>query len=798
MFDPNSVNLVSIFSREDYQRTLKIWNEAIVPLVEAISERLEYEWDKRAKIEIGYDTYVMKPNESGGYSWSKIDPLIDIEWDFDDDLEEVNKATTEPVTSSPAASPFSSTEATPLPGVTSKEPAHNENTPDSPNSSTVSPTPSPPDHIDLEHWQEIVEGSAIDPDIASRNFKSLQHDSVEQANEAWEYLMYSNNISRRNDGRLRDGDLNRYQHLEKGGWWCNAGVDPRSFPDLQPGDKPDEKLWGCFKPNAPRESSDKPGKFIKYEHPPKTDLSIFLLDVPGAIANKIYDKAGVNPTESDRQSGFWYCAWKHNLPIIVTEGAKKAGSLLSQGHAAIGLPGINAGYRSRDEQGNPIQPQLREEFAMFANKGRDIKFCFDHDIKPKTIRNVNIALLQTGNLLEKAGANVSVIALPGPEKGVDDFTVKQGSVAFEQLFKEAQPLKEWQKNYQPPDLKFTILLKNGEVLKLYEKQADGTVSANPANLSSEEVANSIPKPRSSPEPQAPINSKNSENNSSKEEANPNVALPLIENNDNYHESQNQQYWAAQQQVPIYAKTLPRQFLLKKENQDIASTAKQLIDNYGVELDDSSLVYKSDAFTVRKFRDTYSIHRAEDEQNTYFAQPLMQFEIDKQGKIAITKEPENMLAVERQEFLNVASKENQLPSFYEDAKTLKSHLGSLAPLGTQETIKKIQISEIGQLLNNTLNTAQSRHLQIGAYRIKSENNPQTGDNFIKLFKKENNLDREAIKINLTTNEAHTFKIGQQDVENLQLIAKRVQLEYSQPQSRQQFRQSRKSKNPDIEL
>ncbi|UKP01209.1 hypothetical protein [Nostoc sp. UHCC 0870] len=142
------------------------------------------------------------------------------------------------------------------------------------------------------------------------NFKSLHLDPIEQEHEAWEHLIYSDNISRRNDGRLRDGDLKRYSHIEAGGWWCHAGVDPRSFPSLQPQQQPTTKIWGCYKPNAPRNQIDDPGKFIKYEHPPKVDLSIFLLDVPEDIAERIYKKYGVEPSHSDGQSGFWYCVWK--------------------------------------------------------------------------------------------------------------------------------------------------------------------------------------------------------------------------------------------------------------------------------------------------------------------------------------------------------------------------------------------------------------------------------------------------------------------------------------------------------
>jgi hypothetical protein len=83
---------------------------------------------------------------------------------------------------------------------------------------------------------------------------------------------------------------------------------------------------------------------------------------------------------------FWYCVWKHNLPITITEGAKKAASLLSQGHAAIGLPGIYAGYRSKDEHGNPIKAHLHKELAIFATPEREIQFCFDFETKPETKR----------------------------------------------------------------------------------------------------------------------------------------------------------------------------------------------------------------------------------------------------------------------------------------------------------------------------------------------------------------------------------------------------------------------------
>ncbi len=303
-----------------------------------------------------------------------------------------------------------------------------------------------PRHIEAKHWHELVEGSAIHPDIAAANFRSLQMGSIEQEHEAWEYLMYSDKLERTNIGQLTTGMLKRYAHIEAGGWWCNSGANALSFSNLETGNEPQEKIWGCYKPNEPRSNPDKPGKVIKYEHPPKTDLGIFLLDVPQYIAEKIYLKAGIDPSENERASGFWYCVWKYNLPITITEGAKKAASLLSQGHVAIGLPGIYAGYRSKEEQGNPIKAHLHEELAVFATLGRSISFCFDYETRPETKRNIEIAISRTGSLLQQQGAKVNVVSLPGPEKGVDDLIVAHSPLAYEQAASSALPLRQWREH----------------------------------------------------------------------------------------------------------------------------------------------------------------------------------------------------------------------------------------------------------------------------------------------------------------------------------------------------------------
>lgn len=99
-----------------------------------------------------------------------------------------------------------------------------------------------PRHIESNHWQELVEGSAIHPAIAAANFRSLQMGSIEQEHQAWEHLMYSDRLERTNTGQLTTGMLKRYAHIEAGGWWCDSGANALSFSNLDTGNKPQEKI----------------------------------------------------------------------------------------------------------------------------------------------------------------------------------------------------------------------------------------------------------------------------------------------------------------------------------------------------------------------------------------------------------------------------------------------------------------------------------------------------------------------------------------------------------------------------
>ena len=277
--------------------------------------------------------------------------------------------------------------------------------------------------------------SGVDEELTHLNVVSLQGTSPA------EYLLYSNSIPRRNDGRISEGFLQRYAHTDAGGWWC-SGMDVLSG---------EEDIWGCFKPDRPRSQANC-NKVIKYEHPPKTTTGLFALKVPLHLWQKIAARAGVKLAEEEIDPnspdlGFWQWLSNHGeVPLCITEGAKKAGALLSAGYGAVALPGINNGYRTpKDSNGKRIgKSHLIPQLAKLATSGREIYLVFDQDSKPKTIKAVNAAIKKTGYLLQKAGCQVKVVSWNAQlGKGVDDLIANHGQESFAQAYDRALGLETW-------------------------------------------------------------------------------------------------------------------------------------------------------------------------------------------------------------------------------------------------------------------------------------------------------------------------------------------------------------------
>lgn len=314
--------------------------------------------------------------------------------------------------------------------------------------------------LKASHFQEW-RSSAVDPSIISLNVESLSGDEAierltENAIEAIgkdQKVPHSFQYATAPVAKI----LNRYKDMSSEGWWA-SGIDILIGEPSQ---------WGCFKPDRPRISQEK-GKAIKYEHPAKCPTEIFALRVSYGIGLKIAKKHGLKDDylarlgiesldSEDRE--FWQWVIKHpSIALLITEGAKKAGSLLSAGYAAIALPGIYSGYRQqKDDYGKAIgMPVLIPQLLPFCGGGRDIVFCFDQDSNPKTIENVRKAIDRTGKLLGYKGCKVSVARWGKSYKGVDDLIDATGEDELDRVYQERISLDQYKiENFSAltPDLK---------------------------------------------------------------------------------------------------------------------------------------------------------------------------------------------------------------------------------------------------------------------------------------------------------------------------------------------------------
>jgi hypothetical protein len=170
--------------------------------------------------------------------------------------------------------------------------------------------------------------------------------------------------------------------------------------------------WGeCvnyqLRTDEPRLDSD--GKPIKYETPYRSRVAI---DVHPLLSR---------PRKFDQQTPFdppelLPMIMDVSVPLIVTEGLRKADSGVSRGLCCISLLGVSAWHR-------------RPEWNDFPIKDRTVYICFDSDAMEK--RPVWTQLRDLKEWLETHGARVSLIYLPpgphGEKVGLDDFIAEQKS-----------------------------------------------------------------------------------------------------------------------------------------------------------------------------------------------------------------------------------------------------------------------------------------------------------------------------------------------------------------------------------
>jgi putative DNA primase/helicase len=212
----------------------------------------------------------------------------------------------------------------------------------------------------------------------------------------------------------------RWKTWDGGPGWAVSGVDPATGLPTPAGAQ--------FKPDTPylpkrAEPGTKPRKYVNSE---------------GSESSPLFLDLG-NPD-------YWTKIQQDALhPLILTEGAKKAGSLLSQGQAAISIPGVWTAHKKDT-------CDWKIELAPFFVVGRHVYLAFDGDVVQKP--GVFYALDRLGRYLSKAGCVVSILDWysdhPNAPKGIDDWlaSLPEGDrqVALENLMGQAAPFEIWRKD----------------------------------------------------------------------------------------------------------------------------------------------------------------------------------------------------------------------------------------------------------------------------------------------------------------------------------------------------------------
>lgn len=225
-----------------------------------------------------------------------------------------------------------------------------------------------------EHYEELIIGSAIDPEaVTARGYRTLT-------------------------GSGEDRDL-----LESLGFKPYVWNRDDAYPGLliPMHDATGEVRGHQFKPASPRmrPRQDKPPAPVKYESPKGAEL---MVDVP-AVTRELLAKPG--------------------QPLWITEGMKKVDSLVSRGVAAVGLTGV---FNWRNAMGS------LGDWEDVPIKGRPVVVCFDADANGN--RNVQLAMGRLGAWLRTRGASVvHYLVVPAQVegtdvKGVDDYFAAGGDL----------------------------------------------------------------------------------------------------------------------------------------------------------------------------------------------------------------------------------------------------------------------------------------------------------------------------------------------------------------------------------
>jgi len=236
-------------------------------------------------------------------------------------------------------------------------------------------------------------------------------------------------VTRLANGRINNSTLDRIKKMI-GGWHILPfyGLADRHQID-----------YFRFKPDNSPADWKKPGKVQKYLGAVGESPRAYCPNVTEAIWAVISCRYAIEKTGNN----FWEWILDHpEIPVIITEGEKKAFSGLGAGYAVLSLPGIDSGYKSSsdNDDGSGSKLSLIPDLEALATSGRTIYIAFDRDSNPQTIKRVQKARQKLARLFGELGCETLSIKWDVHYKGLDDFVFGAGQDALDRAIEYAQDI----------------------------------------------------------------------------------------------------------------------------------------------------------------------------------------------------------------------------------------------------------------------------------------------------------------------------------------------------------------------
>jgi hypothetical protein len=165
-----------------------------------------------------------------------------------------------------------------------------------------------------------------------------------------------------------------------------------------------------------------------------------------SISSRFNIPIGGDPSTSIPLEGKFWEWWSEYgyalMPLVITEGGKKALSLLSQGIPAIAIYGCSCGVRetTKTNKKDVVETsiEIKEVLKAFCKPHGRVLIALDNDSQAKssTYKKTEIAKNRLMAALKNEGCKVSKMQWSGDYKGVDDLIVGNFS-HFEERFENA-------------------------------------------------------------------------------------------------------------------------------------------------------------------------------------------------------------------------------------------------------------------------------------------------------------------------------------------------------------------------